>query len=179
MGRILKLVSHEKGLNIGLRHISVSTSGLVDKINELSQYNFPITLSVSLHNPFDVQRSEIMPVKKKWNVQSRVSACKEYFNTTGRRISFEYALIDGVNDSNKHADELASILRGLAAHVNLIPANPVVENNFKRPDLKKINAFKTRLESHGVNATVRRTLGADINASCGQLRRESTNSQNS
>ncbi len=173
--RFLKLISHEKGLNIGLRHISVSTSGLVDKIKELSTYNLPVTLSISLHNPFDAQRCEIMPVNKKWNVASLISACKEYVNTTGRRISFEYALIDGVNDSYSHADELATLLKGVLSHVNLIPANPVVENNFKRPDMKKINAFKARLEMHGINTTVRRTLGADINASCGQLRREHTN----
>lgn len=170
--RFLKLVSNEKGLNIGLRHISVSTSGLVDKIHKLAEYNLPVTLSISLHNPFDEQRSEIMPVNKKWNVEALINACKDYLSVTGRRISFEYALIDGVNDSPKHAEELAKLLKGMLSHVNLIPANPVVENNFKRPDAKRINAFKLRLESLGVNATVRRTLGADINASCGQLRRE-------
>lgn len=170
--RFLKLVSNEKGLNIGLRHISVSTSGLVDKIYKLSEYNLPVTLSVSLHNPFDEQRSEIMPVNKKWNVEALMKACKYYLSVTGRRISFEYALIDGVNDSPKHAEELSKLLKGMLSHVNLIPANPVIENNFKRPDTKRINAFKVRLESLGINATIRRTLGADINASCGQLRRE-------
>lgn len=170
--RFLKLVSNEKGLNIGLRHISVSTSGLADKIYKLAEYNLPVTLSISLHNPFNEQRSEIMPVNKKWSVEDLIKACRDYLSVTGRRISFEYALIDGVNDSPKHAEELVKLLKGMLSHVNLIPANPVVENNFKRPDTKKINAFKSRLESLGVNATVRRTLGADINASCGQLRRE-------
>ncbi len=170
--RFLKLVSDEKGLNIGLRHISVSTSGVVDKIYKLAEYNMPVTLSISLHNPFNVQRSEIMPVNKKWGVEELIKACKDYLSVTGRRISFEYALIEGVNDSPKHAEELAKLLKGMLSHVNLIPANPVVENNFKRPDIKKINAFKSKLEALGINATVRRTLGADINASCGQLRRE-------
>ena len=170
--RFLKLVSDEKGLNIGLRHISVSTSGVVDKIYKLAEYNMPVTLSISLHNPFNVQRSEIMPVNKKWGVEELIKACKDYLSVTGRRISFEYALIEGVNDSPKHAEELAKLLKGMLSHVNLIPANPVVENNFKRPDIKKINTFKSKLEALGINATVRRTLGADINASCGQLRRE-------
>jgi len=175
--RFLKLVSCELGLNIGLRHISVSTSGLVDKIYKLAEYKMPITLSISLHNPFNEQRSEIMPVNKKWSVDALIKACKDYLSITGRRISFEYALIDGVNDSDEHAQELARLLGNTLSHVNLIPANPVVENNFKRPDMKRVNAFKTKLESLGINTTIRRTLGADINASCGQLRREHNNQE--
>ncbi len=173
--RFLKLVSNDKGLNIGLRHISVSTSGLADRIIDLAKFNFPITLSISLHNPISEERSKIMPINKKWDVNKLMEACKSYINSTGRRISFEYALIDGVNDSTKHAEELAKILKGVLSHVNLIPANPVVENDFKRPDIKSINRFKFKLESLGINTTVRRTLGADINASCGQLRREHNN----
>ncbi len=174
--RFLKLVSNENGLNIGLRHISVSTSGLVDKIYKLAEYNFPVTLSISLHNPFSDERSKIMPINKKWDVDKLIDACREYVKATGRRISFEYALIDGVNDSMQHADALAHKLKKLISHVNLIPANPVVENNFKRPNMKRINEFKSRLETFGINTTVRRTLGADINASCGQLRREHSKS---
>ena len=174
--RFLELVSHENGLNVGLRHISVSTSGLVPKIAELAQLHFPVTLSISLHNPFSEERSEIMPVNKKFDVNELIAACREYINITGRRISFEYALIDHANDSMRHADRLAELLKGMLSHVNLIPSNPVVENNFKRSDPNRVAHFQTRLQQHGINTTVRRTLGADINASCGQLRREHKNS---
>ncbi len=170
--RFLELASHSDGLNLSLRNISVSTSGLADKMAVLAEYKMPITLSVSLHNPFSDERSKIMPVNRSFGVEKLIIACKKYIKKTGRRISFEYALIDGVNDSERHANALAALLKGMLCHVNLIPANPVVENNFKRPDMKKINAFKRMLEQRGINATVRRTLGADINASCGQLRRQ-------
>lgn len=169
--KFLKLVSSENGLNIGLRHISLSTSGVVPKIYKLAEYNFPITLSISLHAPNDEIRSKTMPVNKKWNIDTLLKACKDYQSITTRRISFEYALIDGVNDSAADAKELASKLKGIMCHVNLIPANPVVETTFKKPDIKSIKRFQSLLEAYGVNATVRRTLGADINASCGQLRR--------
>lgn len=170
--KFLKLVSSDDGLNIGLRHISLSTSGVVSGIKKLAEYNFPITLSISLHAPFDNIRSEMMRVNKKWNIETLLNACKEYQKVTTRRISFEYALISGVNDSNECADKLAKILKGIMCHVNLIPANPVKENSFQKPDLAKIHAFKERLIYNGINATVRRTLGADIDASCGQLRRK-------
>ena len=169
--RFLKLVSDEKGLNIGLRHISLSTSGLVSGIKKLKEYNLPITLSISLHAPSDDIRSSVMPVNKRWNIDELLAACKEYQAVTTRRISFEYALIDGVNNSDACADMLAKKLRGIMCHVNLIPANPVKENSFKKPDRNKILRFKERLAANGVNATVRRTLGADIDASCGQLRK--------
>lgn len=169
--RFLQLVSAEEGLGIGLRHISLSTSGVVTGIEKLKEYNFPITLSVSLHAPNDKIRSSMMSVNKKWNIEALLKACRDYQKVTTRRISFEYALIDGVNDSDECAKELAHILKGIMCHVNLIPANPVKENSFKKPDKNKILAFKQRLISLGVNATVRRTLGADIDASCGQLRR--------
>lgn len=169
--RFLKLVSDPEGLNIGLRHISVSTSGVVSGIRKLAEYNFPITLSISLHAPNDEIRSSIMRVNKKWKIKELLDACKEYQRVTTRRISFEYALIDGVNDSDKCAEELANILKGIMCHVNLIPANPVKENSFKKPDRNKIIRFKDLLIKKGVNATVRRTLGADIDASCGQLRK--------
>lgn len=168
--RFLRLVSDEKGLNIGLRHISLSTSGVVTGINKLATLNMPITLSVSLHAPDDKIRSEMMPVNRKWNIDALLEACREYQKVTTRRISFEYALIEGVNDSDYCADELARRLKGIMCHINLIPANPVKENTFKKPDRKRILRFKESLEKRGLTATVRRTLGADIDASCGQLR---------
>lgn len=168
--KFLELVSNEKGLGIGLRHISLSTSGVVSGIEKLKEYNLPITLSISLHAPNDQIRSSMMKVNKRWNIDALLKACREYQKVTTRRISFEYALIDGVNDSEKCADELAARLRGIMCHVNLIPANPVKENTFKKPDKNKIQKFRQMLESKGLNATVRRTLGADIEASCGQLR---------
>lgn len=170
--RFLELVSNEAGLGIGLRHISLSTSGVVSGIDKLKELNIPITLSVSLHAPNDEIRSSMMKVNKKWNIKELLDACKRYQKVTTRRISFEYALIEGVNDSDRCAEELAQKLRGIMCHINLIPANPVKENSFKKPDRNKIIAFKNKLEGLGLNATVRRTLGADIEASCGQLRRK-------
>jgi len=170
--RFLELVSSEEGLGIGMRHISLSTSGVVSGIEKLKEYNLPITLSISLHAPDDTIRSSMMPVNKKWNIDALLKACKDYQKITTRRISFEYALIEGVNDTKECAQKLAEILKGIMCHVNLIPANPVKENSFKKPDKNRILAFKDRLESLGVNTTVRRTLGADIDASCGQLRRK-------
>lgn len=169
--RFLQLVSHEKGLNIGLRHISLSTCGIVSGIEKLKEYNFPITLSVSLHAPFDDIRSDMMKINKKWNIDELLSACREYQRVTTRRISFEYALIEGVNDTKECAEELARKLKGIMCHINLIPVNPVKENKNKTPDKNRIAKFKDWLTAKGMNATVRRTLGADINASCGQLRR--------
>ena len=168
--KFLELVSNEKGLGIGYRHISLSTSGVVSGIEKLKEYNLPITLSISLHAPNDEIRSSMMKVNKRWNIDQLLKACKDYQKVTTRRISFEYALIDGVNDSERCADELAARLKGIMCHVNLIPANPVKENSFKKPDKNKIQKFRQMLESKGLNATVRRTLGADIEASCGQLR---------
>ncbi len=170
--RFLKLVSDPNGLGIGLRHISLSTSGVVSGIKELAKLNLPITLSISLHAPSDEIRNTIMPVNKKWNIEELVNACKEYQKVTTRRISFEYALIDGVNDTPECAEMLADRLKGIMYHINLIPANPVKENDFRKPSIKNITRFKDMLEKLGVNATIRRTLGADINASCGQLRKK-------
>ena len=170
--KFLKLVSDDNGLNIGLRHISLSTSGVVTGIKKLAEYNMPITLSISLHAPNDEIRSSTMPVNKKWNIDALLNACREYQKVTTRRISFEYALIEGVNDSDENAKELAGRLKGIMCHVNLIPANPVKENTFKKPNRKAIIAFQKKLESYGITATIRRTLGADINASCGQLKKK-------
>ncbi len=169
--KFLQLVSHEKGLNIGLRHISLSTCGIVSGIEKLKEYNFPITLSVSLHSPFDNIRSDMMKINKKWSIDELLKACREYQRVTTRRISFEYALIEGVNDTKECADELVRKLKGIMCHINLIPVNPVKENSNKTPDKNRIMKFKDWLTEKGLNATVRRTLGADINASCGQLRR--------
>ncbi len=170
--KFLKLVSDENGLNIGLRHISLSTSGVVSGINKLATYNLPITLSISLHAPNDEIRSRTMPINKKWNINQLLKACRDYQKVTTRRISFEYALIDGVNNSDANAQELAQRLKGIMCHVNLIPANPIKENTFIKPDRKAIIAFQKKLESLGLTATIRRTLGADIDASCGQLKKK-------
>ena len=170
--RFLSLAGNENGLNIGLRHISLSTCGFVSGIEKLAQLNLPITLSVSLHAPYDDIRDSIMPINRRWNISELMKACRRYQSVTTRRISFEYALISGVNDSKDCAKELARITKGIMCHINLIPANPVSENSFTKPDKDKINSFKNLLISFGLNATVRRTLGADIDASCGQLRKK-------
>ena len=170
--RFLKLLSMPGGYQLSLRHLSLSTCGVVDKIYQLAQEDLGLTLSISLHAPNNEIRSQTMPVNQRWNVEELVEACRAYFAKTGRRISFEYALIEGVNDEPCHARELAQRLRGMPAHVNLIPVNPVKERGFTRGPRKKIEAFQAQLEKLGVNATIRRELGADINAACGQLRRE-------
>ena len=168
--RFLNLVSDERGLNIGLRHISVSTSGVVPGIYKLMEYNFPITLSISLHAPNDEIRTGMMRVNKSWNVETLIKSCRDYIKATGRRISFEYAVIEGVNDSDECAKQLAKLLRNMICHVNLIPVNPVKENSYKKPERARIEAFCKKLCDLGINTTVRRTLGSDIDASCGQLR---------
>ena len=178
--RFLKLVNCEDGLNIGYRHISLSTCGLADKIDALSKENFPITLSISLHASDDETRSSIMPVNKKWSIDKLLDACKNYYRATGRRISFEYTLISGKNDSHEAACALADLLNKhlrsrtdtMPIHVNLIPVNPVTETGFSSSEKRTVEEFAATLEKKGVRATVRRRLGADINASCGQLRRE-------
>lgn len=173
--KFLKLVSDPEGLGIGYRHISLSTSGLVTGIYKLAELNLPITLSISLHAPFDDIRSDMMKVNRRWNIAELIKACKDYQKVTGRRISFEYAMIKGKNDTEECALKLAQILKGIMCHVNLIPVNPVEENNFVKSDQKSIRAFADRLNGLGINTTVRRTLGGDINASCGQLRRKFEN----
>lgn len=172
--RFLHLVNHPDGLNIGMRHISLSTCGLVEKIDKLAELGLQLTLSVSLHAPDDETRSKIMPVNRSVGVERLMDTCRRYFQTTGRRISYEYAMIDGVNDSDRQADLLASLLKGTPGHVNLIPLNDVAESPLKPS--KRVTAFQKRLESHGVTVTVRRKLGGDIDASCGQLRRKAMKS---
>ena len=168
--RFLELVNHPDGLNIGMRHISLSTCGLVDKIDKLAQHRLQLTLSVSLHAPDDETRSRIMPVNRGIGVERLFAACRRYFEVTGRRISYEYAMIDGVNDSDRQADLLAAHLKGTPGHVNLIPLNEVKESPL-RPS-RRVAEFQKRLERQGVTVTVRRRLGGDIDASCGQLRRK-------
>ena len=166
----LKNVGDPNGLNMSYRHISLSTCGLVDKILKLKNEKFPITLSISLHAPTNEKRNEIMPVNRKYNIETLIAALKEYIKATGRRISFEYTLIKGVNDSFEDAKILAGLLKGMLAHVNLIPVNEVTETGFKKP--KNVNQFKEALIKLGINATVRRELGSDIDAACGQLRKK-------
>ncbi len=170
--KFLKNVNDENGINIGYRHISLSTCGLVPNIYKLCELNIPITLSISLHAPTDDVRDKIMPVNKAYNIETLLKACKDYINKTKRRISFEYSIINNVNDSPEHAKKLAGLLKGMLCHVNLIPVNNVEENNFKKPSKEKIRKFISVLENDGITATVRRELGSDINASCGQLRRK-------
>ncbi len=169
--RFLKMVSDEKGINIGMRNISLSTCGVVSGIKKLMEEKLQLTLSISLHAPNDDIRNRTMPVNNKWNIDTLLSACKEYIRVTNRRISFEYAMISGVNDSDDCARELAGRLRGMLCHVNLIPVNSVKERDYKKSNRDRIISFINILEKNGINATVRRTLGSDINASCGQLRR--------
>ena len=168
--RFLALVNHRDGLDIGMRHISLSTCGLIPGIRRLAELKLQLTLSVSLHAPDNETRSRIMPVNRAYDVEQLFAACHEYFRQTGRRISFEYAMIDGVNDHDWQADLIAEKLRGMPGHVNMIPLNDVRESPLKPS--RRIRQFQQRLESHGVTATVRRSLGGDIDASCGQLRRK-------
>ncbi len=178
--KFLTLVSHEDGLNIGYRHISLSTCGVVSGIKKLAELNLPLTLSISLHAADDETRSSIMPVNKRWGVDELLTACKDYYGVTGRRLSFEYTLISGKNDTTAQAVHLANVLNRhlrtrsstMPIHVNLIPVNEVTETGFVHSSPEAVAAFAKTLEKHGIRATVRRTLGSDINASCGQLRRE-------
>ena len=175
--RFLELVNSPDGMNISMRHISLSTCGLVPKIDELAKRKLQITLSVSLHAPNDTVRNTIMPVNKAYPSEQLLAACRRYYAETSRRISFEYAMIDGVNDSVEHAKELIRRLKGLPAHFNLIPLNHVEESPLKPSSKSAVAKFQKTLEDAGITATVRRTLGGDIDASCGQLRRKYTKEQ--
>ena len=169
--RFLTLVNHPDGLNIGMRHISLSTCGLIKKIDKLALLGLQLTLSVSLHAPDDETRSRLMPVNRAVGVGPLMETCRRYFETTGRRISYEYAMIDGVNDADWQADLLAKRLRGAPAHVNLIPINPVRERKYTASGREAVKAFQRKLEEAGINATLRREMGRDIDGACGQLRR--------
>lgn len=184
--KFLRLVAHPDGLNIGYRHISLSTCGVVPGIHKLAEEEFPITLSISLHAPDDETRSSIMPVNRRWGVDELLSACKDYYSKTGRRLSFEYTLIAGKNDTPDRAVALANLLNRhlrtrtstMPIHVNLIPVNEVEETGFTHSSDEAVAGFAKVLEKHGIRATVRRKLGSDINASCGQLRRAEENGEN-
>lgn len=169
--KFLSMVSDEKGINIGMRNISVSTCGVVSGIYKLIEMKPQFTLSISLHAPNDEVRSKTMPVNDRWGVDELLKACREYTKVTSRRISFEYAMISGVNDSDECAAELGRKLKGMLCHVNLIPVNSVKERDYRKSTDNRIKEFIRVLEKYGINVTVRRTLGSDINASCGQLRR--------
>ena len=185
--KFLRLVNDDRGICIGYRHISLSSCGVVDKIRRLANENLPITLSISLHAADDDTRSSIMPINRKYCIAELLSACKYFYDKTGRRISFEYTLIHGKNDSVKDAEKLASVLNGalrpnresFPLHVNLIPVNEVTEREYKSPAKASIDSFASVLEKKGIRATVRRKLGPDINASCGQLRRADNEKKNS
>ncbi len=169
--KFIRLINNKDGMNLGARHIAVSTCGLVPEIIKLSKENLPVTLSISLHAPDDEAREKIMPVNKRYSIDKLIEACKIYTETTNRRITFEYALIDGVNDLIECAQQLSGLLKGMLCHVNLIPVNSVTNTGFKKSNKEKIYKFKEVLEKRGIETTVRRELGADIDAACGQLRR--------
>lgn len=169
--RFLKLLSDKNGNNLSLRHVSLSTCGIVPRIRELADMKLQLTLSVSLHSPYDDKRSEIMPINRTYNINELMKACRYYIEKTGRRITFEYAVINDVNSSEKDADKLADLLRGMNCHVNLIPVNKVKERSYKTVR-SGVADFAKHLGKRGINATVRRTLGSDIEAACGQLRRD-------
>ena len=169
--RFIELINDPKGQNIGQRHITVSTCGLVPKIYELADAGLQITLAISLHASNDIMRRKTMPIAKKYSIDEIIESCKYYISKTNRRITFEYALIEGVNDQKEDAYELAKILKGLLCHVNLIPVNEIKERDYKHSNTQSIVDFAKTLNSSGVETTIRKTLGSDINAACGQLRR--------
>jgi len=170
--RFLELINSPDGMNIGMRHISLSTCGLVRKIEQLAERDLQLTLSVSLHAPDNETRSGIMPVNRAFPLEQLIPACRKYYEKTGRRISFEYAMIKGVNDTKEQCSKLIRLLHGLPCHVNLIPLNRVEESPLQPSTRQDVLAFQKQLEAAGITATVRRTLGSDIDASCGQLRRK-------
>lgn len=176
--KFVRSLNEKHGLNIGYRHVTVSTCGVIPGIRRLAAEGLPITLSVSLHAPNDALRSRIMPVNRKYPVAELVEACRDYAEATGRRVTFEYLMIAGLNDSVELARELGRLIRGMLCHVNLIPANPVPERGWKRSSPARVSAFQKALENLGIEATVRREMGADIDAACGQLRRRSLETKN-
>ena len=173
--KFINIINDEKGHNISLRNITLSTCGVVPKIYDLAKENLPITLSISLHSPFDEDRKRIMPVAIKYSVKELMDACKHYVEATKRRITFEYTLIENTNDRDKDLVELVKILKGINCHVNIIPLNPIEEFDKTRPERRNVERFQNKLANNGINATIRREMGGDISASCGQLRRSIIN----
>lgn len=172
--RFIENVNSEDGLNISVRNITLSTCGIVPRIKDLMKHDLQLTLTISLHAPNDKIRSKIMPVNDRWKINEVIAACREYAEFTSRRVSFEYTLIKDVNDTPECAEELSKLFKGMLCHVNLIPVNNVEERKNIRSSDKSVNKFLHILQKNGINATIRRTLGSDINASCGQLRRKKT-----
>lgn len=176
--KFLDLVNADYGLNIGQRHITLSTCGIVPKIYELADKGYSITLAISLHAFSDEKRRQIMPIANKYSIKEILEACDYYFEKTGRRITFEYSLVSGVNDGKEDARSLAKLLKGRQCHINLIPVNEIKENTLKRPSKKTIEEFEKIVSEHGLDVTVRREMGNDINAACGQLRRNFLKTKN-
>ncbi len=170
--QFLKLVNDKNGLNIGYRHITLSTCGVVPKMYELADLEIPINLALSLHSPYDESRKEIMPIANAYSIKEVIDACKYYIKKTNRRVTFEYSLIKGVNDSQEDAKKLASLLKGMLCHVNLIPINKIEERDYEKPDKTYIYKFRDNLQKENIPATIRREMGADISGACGQLRRK-------
>ncbi len=175
--KFLRMISDEKGLNISQRNITVSTCGLVPEIRKLAEEKLSITLALSLHGSNQEKRKSLMPVANKYELEEVLKACDYYFEQTGRRLSFEYSLVHGVNDTFEDATELTHLLKGKNSHLNLIPVNPIAERNYEKPSKKMAYAFKNRLEKNGINVTIRREMGSDIDGACGQLRRRYASKQ--
>lgn len=170
--RFIRLISDEEGYNISQRSITVSSCGIVPRIYDLAEENLSITFALSLHAPSDEERKELMPIAYQYTLEETLAACKAYFEKTGRRITFEYSLVKGKNDTEEQALKLAKLLKGINCHVNLIPVNPIDERSFKRSDQNSVEKFKLTLEKKSINGTIRRSVGSDIDAACGQLRRK-------
>ena len=175
--KFIELHTDENGLNISQRNLTVSTCGIVPRIRELADKKLSITLALSLHASNQNKRKALMPVANSYDINEVVDACKYYFEQTGRRITFEYSLVGGVNDSDEDAAELSALVKGINCHINLIPVNPIKERDFVSSNTKVVTAFKNKLEKNGINATVRRSLGEDIDGACGQLRRKHINKE--
>ena len=175
--KFIELLTDENGLNISQRNLTVSTCGIVPRIRELADKKLSITLALSLHASNQNKRKALMPVANSYDINEVVDACKYYFEQTGRRITFEYSLVGGVNDSDEDAAELSALVKGINCHINLIPVNPIKERDFVSSNTKVVTAFKNKLEKNGINATVRRSLGEDIDGACGQLRRKHINKE--
>ena len=169
--KFLHLLNSDKGLNISARNITVSTCGLVPKIRQLADMKLQITLAISLHAPNDELRKTMMPIANKYSIEEIIEACRYYIEQTGRRISFEYSLVKGVNDTKECADQLIALVRNMKCHINLIPVNPIKERDYEQSEKKSINEFKNKLEKSGINVTIRREMGRDIDGACGQLRK--------
>lgn len=168
----LRMITDENGANISQRNITLSTCGLIPKIKELADMNFQITLAISLHASDDETRKKLLPIANKYTIEEVLDACRYYFNKTGRRITFEYSLVAGVNDTIEEADKLGRLVSDLNCHVNLIPVNPIKEREYRQSAKQAVLQFKSRVEKYKINATIRREMGRDINGACGQLRNE-------